>query len=351
MLLGYQNRALCAKGNLLSDNVVYSLAENNVTSMSAWSEFMSSQIEDLRQLVDKAWKVPIPEFVQLTDNVVELLSKEKGHVGSLNITGRMVETQPLGEATVVGDVHGDLETLAQILQGSRFIEKMHEEKQPLLIFLGDYGDRGMYSPEVYYVVLKLKETYSKHVVLMRGNHEGPEDILASPHDLPKHLHRKFGEEWSKAYEKLRQLFDQLYNAVLVNEQYIMLHGGVPSQAKSIEDVAYAHKKHPNETHLEEILWSDPEEGISRTYPSPRGAGKLFGKDVTIKFLKMLNVKVLIRGHEPSEEGYKINHEGKILTLFSRKGEPYFNNQAAYLQLDLAVKIENAYQLRDSLRLL
>jgi len=312
---------------------------------------MTNQLEDLRLLVDKALKVKIREFVQLTDNVVELLSKEEGHFGCLHIIGRMVEVQPKGEATVVGDVHGDLETLTQILQSSKFIEKMHAEEQPLLIFLGDYGDRGLYSPEVYYVVLKLKETYPENVVLMRGNHEGPEDILASPHDLPAHLHRRFGEEWSKAYEKLRQLFDQLYNAVLVNEQFIMLHGGVPSQAKSLEDVAYAHKKHPNETHLEEILWSDPEENMRGTYPSPRGAGKLFGKDVTDKFLKMLNVKVLIRGHEPSEAGYKINHEGKILTLFSRKGEPYFNNQAAYLQLDLTAKRENVHQLTDSVRLL
>lgn len=314
-------------------------------------KLMTNQFEDLKQLIDKALKVRLPEFVQLTDNIVELLSQEEKRFGSLNITGKLVETQPISEAIVVGDVHGDLETLAQILRDSRFIEKMHGEKRPLLIFLGDYGDRGIYSPEVYYIVLKLKETYPEHIVLMRGNHEGPEDILASPHDLPAHLHRKFGEGWSKAYEKLRQLFDQLYNAVLVNEQFIMLHGGVPSQAKSIEDLAYAHKKHPNETHLEEILWSDPEEDISGTYPSPRGAGKLFGKDVTAKFLKMFNVKILIRGHEPSEAGYKINHNGKILTLFSRKGEPYFNTQAAYLQLDLAVKIENAYQLRDSVKLL
>jgi len=312
---------------------------------------MTNQFEDLKQLVDAALKTNLREFVQLTDNVVELLSKEEGRVGSLHINGRLVEAQPKGEATVVGDIHGDLKTLAQILRDSRFIEKMHGEERPLLIFLGDYGDRGVYSPEVYYVVLKLKEIHPEHVVLMRGNHEGPEDILASPHDLPAHLHRKFGEEWSKAYEKLRRLFDQLYNAVLVNERYIMLHGGVPSQAKSVEDLAYAHKKHPQEAHLEEILWSDPEEGISGTYPSPRGAGKLFGKDVTDKLLKMLNVKLLIRGHEPSEAGYKINHEGKILTLFSRKGEPYFNSQAAYLKLDLTVKVENAYQLRDSVRLL
>jgi len=312
---------------------------------------MTNQPEDWRLLFDKALKTNLQEFVQLTDNVIELLSKESGRVGNLHVIGRLVEAQPYGKAVVVGDIHGDLETLTQILKDSKFTEKMQSDEHALLIFLGDYGDRGAYSPEVYYAVLTLKENYPENVVLMRGNHEGPEDILASPHDLPAHLHRKFGENWSKAYAGLRQLFNQLYNGVLVNQQYIMLHGGVPSQAKSIEDVTYAHKKHPGEPHLEEILWSDPEEGISGTYPSPRGAGRLFGKDVTDKFLNMLNVKGLIRGHEPSNTGYKINHEGKVLTLFSRKGEPYYNDQAAYLQLDLTAKVENIYQLRNFIKTL
>jgi protein phosphatase len=312
---------------------------------------MTSQFEGLYQLFDNALRTNLQEFVQLTSNVVELLKNENGHVGNLKITGRLVEVPPQMEATVIGDIHGDFEMLTQILKNCDFVKKVRHDENPLLIFLGDYGDRGELSPEVYYVVLKLKEAYPKNVVLMRGNHEGPEDLLASPHDLPAHLQSKFGEEWPKAYAKLRELWKQLYNGVLVNQRYIMLHGGVPAKAKSVEDLAYAHEKHPHETHLEEILWGDPEEGITGTYPSPRGAGRLFGEDVTNIFLKMLNVDVLIRGHEPSAEGYKINHNGKVLTLFSRKGEPYYNTQAAYLQLDLNVKVENAYQLRNFLRLL
>jgi len=58
----------------------------------------------------------------------------------------------------------------------------------------------------------------------------------------------------------------------------------------------------------------------------------------------LNAKILVRGHEPNDLGFKINHDGKILTLFSRKGEPYFNRYGAYLQLPLSDKCENAYQL-------
>jgi len=60
---------------------------------------------------------------------------------------------------------------------------------------------------------------------------------------------------------------------------------------------------------------------------------------------MLNVKILIRGHEPSGEGFKLNHNGKVLTLFSRKGQPYNNEHGAYLQLSASETLENAKQLQ------
>jgi protein phosphatase len=210
--------------------------------------------------------------------------------------------------------------------------------------LGDYGDRGEQSKEVYYTVLKLKLLFPEQVVLMRGNHEGPEDLLASPHDLPMEFRIKFGEKWTSAYSKIRELFDCLYNAVLVEERYLMIHGGLPTQAKTIEDLAYAHALHPKQKFLEEILWSDPNETVDGVCTSPRGAGKLFGENITNEALRRFNVKILIRGHEPCMEGYKINHKGKILTLFSRKGQPYFNADGAYLKIELAEKFENAKQL-------
>ena len=264
----------------------------------------------------------IEEFLQLTTKISQLLAKENGRVGSLRITGRLVEAPPVGEAIVVGDLHGDLKSLLYILEASNFLFKAQSREDVLLIFLGDYGDRGSHSPEVYYVVLKLKELFPERVVLMRGNHEGPPDLLISPHDLPIHMNQKFGDRGPDAYLKLRELFNHLYTAVRIEERYVFLHGGAPSQATNVNDIAYAHTKHPQERHLEEILWSDPWEGIKGTVSSPRGAGRLFGEDVTNKLLKMLNVKALIRAHESSEEGYKTDHNGKVITLFSRKGPPY-----------------------------
>jgi len=302
-------------------------------------------LKNAQKLAAKSLEANLNEFVQLTTQVTTLLRNEAGRVGSMTVTGRLVRAPPGGEAIVVGDLHGDLETLLSILKASEFLQKAERNEQSFLVFLGDYGDRGIFSAEVYYIVLTLKANFPQHVVLMRGNHEGPEDLIASPHDLPNHLQNRFGENWSEAYLKLKALFSHLYTAVVVEDRCILLHGGVPSAARALDDVAYAHAKHPNESHLEEILWSDPEEGLKGTYPSPRGAGRLFGQDVTERFLKLVSANVLIRGHEPADAGYKINHGGRVLTLFSRRGEPYFNSQGAFLQFSLAEKVEDAFQLK------
>lgn len=310
---------------------------------------MTDPKRTLQEIVKESLKVSLGKFSQLADNVVQLLRDESWQAGNMRVKGRLIKMPAEGEAIVVGDLHGDLETLAQILDASEFLQKAHRGEHSQLIFLGDYGDRGVLSPEVYYVVLSLKASFPERVILLRGNHEGPDNLLASPHDLPVYLRNKFGNKSTEAYANLKQLFNELRNAILVENSCVLLHGGVPSMAKSPDDLAYAHLKHPQESHLEEILWSDPQEGMEGICPSPRGAGRLFGQDITESFLRAMNASVLIRGHEPADAGFKINHAGRILTLFSRKGEPYFNSQGAFLQFDLAERIENAIQLERFVR--
>ncbi|NWG10878.1 serine/threonine protein phosphatase [Candidatus Bathyarchaeota archaeon] len=299
---------------------------------------------DFPKIVKEALESQHDSFVRIVDNATRLICGENGKIGSLNVAGRLARLKPEGEGLVIGDLHGDLESLIDIIQESNFLRKMSQNGNAILIFLGDYGDRGEYSKEVYYTVLRLKLMFPEQVVLMRGNHEGPEDLLASPHDLPSEFQMKFGEKWQMAYSKVRSLFDCLYNAVLVEERYLMIHGGLPHQAKTLEDLAYAHSLHPQQSFLEEMLWSDPDEIVEETSVSPRGAGRLFGEKITSEVLERFNVRIMIRGHEPSEEGFKTNHNGKILTLFSRKGAPYFNEHGAYLDLDLSKKFEDAEQL-------
>jgi protein phosphatase len=296
---------------------------------------------NLQKVISEAKTVEANSFLDLTKKAINALNREPKHAGNVTVTGKLAKIRPVGEALVIGDLHGDLTSLIAILRKSRFLKKMSAGKDAVLVFLGDYGDRGPQSPELYYVVLSLKLAFPEQVVLLRGNHEGPSSLMPSPHDLPMQLHRRFKQEWVPIYTKLGELFECLCNAAYVPRRYLMVHGGLPVNLRSLKALSEADADSPL---LEELLWNDPNEEIAGVLPSPRGAGSLFGKNITQRVLKKISVPIVIRGHEPAQEGYKINHDGKILTLFSRKGIPYLNPCGAYLQVPLAEKFENAQQL-------
>jgi len=299
---------------------------------------------DISTTAKKSYGVQAEDFTQTITDATEMLRSEEGTINNLTFSGKLVQLKPVGEALVIGDLHGDLESLVTIISKSKFTSRMEQNKDATLIFLGDYGDRGAKSVEVYNTVLSLKIAFPSQVILLRGNHESPTDLLASPHDLPAQLQLKFKEKWVAVYSKVRELFNSLHTAVFVEGRYLMVHGGLPSRIRSIQEIAEADTLHPKKPFLEDLLWSDPDETVKGTYPSPRGAGNLFSKTITETVLGKLNVKLLIRGHEQAHEGFKINHDGKVLTLFSRKGPPYFNAYGAYLDVPLSMKIEDANQL-------
>ncbi len=299
---------------------------------------------DISEVLEASRTVSAEGFMKILRVAIEVLSHEEGELGNLAFSDKLVKIKPVGESLVIGDLHGDVDSLKAIFEKSDFLDLMTENKSAVTVFLGDYGDRGPLSPELYHVVLSIKVAFPQQVVLLRGNHEGPSDLLASPHDLPLQLQRKFGDRWIAVYQRMRELFDYLYIAAYVEERYLMVHGGVPVKIRNLDDIAQAEKLHPEKTVFEELLWNDPDEQVKGAFPSPRGAGYLFGKDISQENLAKLNAKILIRGHEPSGGGFQINHDGRILTLFSRKGPPYFNRFGAYLQVPLSEKFENAKQL-------
>ena len=295
----------------------------------------------LSSLIEEAYTVSADGFIEVAENVIRLqrTAVENGRIGDVVVEGDLITIPKRGELVVVGDLHGDLQSLLYIIEdGFSFKEDVK------LVFLGDYGDRGVHSVEVYYVVLKLKEKYPEQVFLLRGNHEGPPDLLASPHDLPLMIYKRFSRRGEEVYAAVRRLFDVFHVAAIVEGSYVLLHGGAPSTLTSLQELSQASRLHPSKSILEEVLWNDPVDGVTGSYPSPRGAGRLFGSDITSKLLGLAGAKTLIRGHEPCPEGVEVRHEGKVLTLFSRKGPPYMNLRAAYLKLNLDTEPLNAYEL-------
>lgn len=82
------------------------------------------------------------------------------------------------EICIIGDIHGAIHGLLRSLWRLVVLGKLNTDftiadKNFFMFFLGDYADRGYYGLEVWYTILRLKNTNRGRVFLLRGNHELP----------------------------------------------------------------------------------------------------------------------------------------------------------------------------------
>ncbi|MEM0260503.1 MAG: metallophosphoesterase family protein [Sulfolobales archaeon] len=241
-----------------------------------------------------------------------------------------------GRYYAVGDLHGDFNTFAEILNEYNLLR--HLDERGYVVFLGDYVDRGYRQVEVFIGLSLLKIYYRDHVIILRGNHEGPEHLLPYPHDFPQILLYRYGSsEGSKIYSLSREIFDLMPYAAYREGSILFVHGGIPvfTTDECPRDIScILDADDPYSRTLEEILWNDPlrgEEELEYTI-NPRGAGYLWGVGITRRFLEKTRLKAIVRGHEPAWNGYMLDHDGRVLTLFSRLGDPYYNSSAAIAYL-------------------
>jgi hypothetical protein len=228
-----------------------------------------------------------------------------------------VDRQKYERVAIVGDVHGDYETL------STFLEIIDFSKD-LLVFLGDYADRGVHGVEVISKVSQLRKEHPENVVALMGNHEDytenghPE---FSPCTLIDEAEKKWGN-WNRFFSDVFKPFvDSLPLAALIPGNALLVHGGVSSQITGIEAL-----QHPSPCQKRDILWSDPFDGEGE-HPSIRGAGVEFGADISKSVCKEFGVERIIRSHQPTIALQKPNlmHNGRVVTVQCTSvygGHPY-----------------------------
>ncbi|CAD7957807.1 unnamed protein product [Amoebophrya sp. A25] len=212
------------------------------------------------------------------------------------------------EFTTCGDVHGQYYDLLNIWN----LNGLPSKENPYL-FNGDFVDRGSFSVEVILALFVWKLCFPDHVHLARGNHE--------TRNMNK-LYGFEGETRNKFDVQLYNLFCEVFCYLplchVFNKEVFIVHGGLFSQDNvTLADLEKEDRigEPPDSGRIVEMLWSDPGSTLGRM-PSKRGVGVAFGPDVTENFLKTNDLTMVVRSHEMKDEGYELEHKGRLCTIFS-----------------------------------
>ena len=177
--------------------------------------------------------------------------------------------------TIVGDVHGQFYDVLEIFSiGGGCPTTSY-------VFLGDFVDRGKHSVPTLLLLLALKVRYRDHMTLIRGNHES------------RAVTQTYGfyDECLECYSSVNvwkycvEIFDLMPLAALVDNGVLCVHGGLSPQIARLSDISTIAREQevPHAGPMCDLLWSDPDDRISRFAVSPRGAGYLFGYQVVEEF--------------------------------------------------------------------
>ncbi|MFP4589740.1 MAG: metallophosphoesterase family protein [Candidatus Acetothermia bacterium] len=217
------------------------------------------------------------------ENLAKVLSKE----------GNLVEPNVTGDLIFVGDTHGDL-------QASRKVIEKYLNNDNVIVFLGDYVDRGPKSRENLHYLLTNKLNYPQNLYLLQGNHEGYKYAKFSPVDFWDSLPR----------EKLRNYQDILGQLPLVFswEKIVATHGGLPN----LDSIDQIEEVEGGDENWRKITWGD--------FTEQRGLGAFglgrpqLGKDYFLHAMSNLDKQIHIRSHQPNAPLYMFDK--RCLTVFT-----------------------------------
>lgn len=215
----------------------------------------------------------------------EILSKEP----------RLIKIKRAKKVIFVGDTHGDLESSQKVI-------KDYLKPGNIIVFLGDYVDRGFHSKENLDFLLETKVKNPEKIYLLQGNHEGHRILKFFPADFWESLSEIEYQKYSSIVEK--------FPLVVVTKDIIALHGALPDCATP--DVAQI--KSGGEE-WRQICWGDfVDEKGGYLGIDPFTGRPQFGRDYFFRLMEGFNKKVLIRSHQPNAPQFMF--DDRCLTIFT-----------------------------------
>jgi predicted phosphodiesterase len=208
---------------------------------------------------------------------------------------RLVALPERGKAIFVGDTHGDLDAAQKVT------DKYLNEKN-VVVFLGDYVDRGQHSLENILHLLTLKIQYPQNLILLMGNHEG---------FLVKEFYP--ANFWLGLSLEKRDVFHKtlihLPFAVYSNNGIVGLHGALP-EVEKLEDI---NRVTPGDEFWNQIVWGDFQDMEGESLGEYLGRPQ-FGRDYFDRLMSRFGKTVLIRAHQPNVSANMFKK--RCLTLFT-----------------------------------
>ena len=227
--------------------------------------------------------------------------------------------------TVCGDIHGQFWDLMELFKiGGQTPDTNY-------LFMGDYVDRGYYSVETVSLLVCLKVRFPSRIFLTRGNHESRQ--ITQVYGFYDECMRKYGN--SNVWKYFTDLFDYLPLTAVVDNQIFCLHGGLSPSIETLDNIKMLERfqEVPQEGPMCDLLWSDPEDRFGWGM-SPRGAGYIFGHDISEQFNHTNKLTMISRAHQLMMNGYNWCHNRHVCTIFSAPNYCYrCGNEAAIMEVD------------------
>jgi hypothetical protein len=236
------------------------------------------------------------------------------------------------ELTVLGDLHGCYSVLKATVLQSHFFERVDAYRRdpvnqpyPLLVLLGDYIDRGLFSLNgVLRAVLSLLVTAPEHVIVLRGNHEYYVEFKGNIYGGVKpaeSINTLKGHVSLDVFRKYAQLFEALPNVFLFDRLFFV-HGGIPRD-RSLKE-KWVDLSSLNDPDLRfQMMWSDPSTAdVVPASLQDASARFAFGRHQLRAFLQRVGSHTVLRGHEKTNAGFEhvySDGDAQLITLFSAGG--------------------------------
>ncbi|KAI3637617.1 hypothetical protein MIR68_004266 [Amoeboaphelidium protococcarum] len=227
---------------------------------------------------------------------------------------------------IVGDIHGQF---YDVLQMFNIVGHVPDTS---FIFIGDFVDRGFFSVETILLLLAFKVRYPDRIVLICGNHESRQ--ITQVYGFYDECMRKYNS--ANVWKWCCNVFDYLSLGATINDVIFCVHGGLSPVLNTLDQIRIIDRRQevPHEGGMCDLLWSDPDEGVTGWGLSPRGAGYLFGEECVKEFNRVNGIELIARAHQLVMEGYKFMFDDSLVTVWSAPNYCYrCGNVASVMQLD------------------